>query len=129
MTLFYWSIGSIGGDPNDKGVRNATIKNTSFEGTKNGVRIKTWAKPVNAVIQNITFQNATMKNVNNPIIIDQNYCPEHNNPSCGNQVNIINQTTIFYFLIKFFLKFYDSNYWIYWVGKREWRVFPKSHIG
>lgn len=74
-----------------------TVKNASIQGTENGVRIKTWAKPSNAVIQNITFQNATMKNVNNPIIIDQNYC-EHNNPSCGNnQVNITNQIKIFYF--------------------------------
>lgn len=45
-------------------------------GTANGIRIKTWPNsPGSSAATNMTFENIVMKNVTNPIIIDQSYCP------------------------------------------------------
>ncbi|PKI78120.1 hypothetical protein CRG98_001448 [Punica granatum] len=70
------SIGSLGKDSQEEGVQNVTVKTATFTGTQNGVRIKSWARPSTAFVRNIQFQHATMNNVQNPIIIDQNYCPD-----------------------------------------------------
>lgn len=48
------------------------------------MRIKTWGKPSDAIVKNITFQHVTMVNVYNPIIINQNYCTK--SEPCGGQV-------------------------------------------
>ncbi|KAK1287647.1 hypothetical protein QJS10_CPB19g00760 [Acorus calamus] len=48
-------------------------------GTQNGVRIKTWARPSYGFVQGIVFENIVMRNVQNPIVIDQNYCPYNRN--------------------------------------------------
>ncbi|XP_031252116.1 polygalacturonase-like [Pistacia vera] len=69
------SIGSLAKDMDEEGVQNVTIKNTTFIGTQNGLRIKSWARPSNGFVQGIRFIDAVMRNVQNPIIIDQNYCP------------------------------------------------------
>ncbi|KAH9726667.1 Pectin lyase-like superfamily protein [Citrus sinensis] len=50
-----------------------------FTGTENGLRIKSWGRPSTGFAQNILFQHALMKNVDNPIVIDQNYCPDNKN--------------------------------------------------
>ncbi|XP_054800259.1 polygalacturonase-like [Prosopis cineraria] len=71
------SIGSLGKDENEEGVRNVTVKTVKFTGTENGVRIKTWGKPCNAFVRDVVFQHAVMVDVKNPIVIDQNYCPDH----------------------------------------------------
>lgn len=78
------SIGSLGKDLNEAGVQNVTVKTVTFTGTQNGLRIKSWGRPSNGFARNILFQNAIMKNVQNPIIIDQNYCPD--NIGCPGQV-------------------------------------------
>ena len=78
------SIGSLGQNLQEDGVQNVTVKTITFTGTQNGVRIKTWAKPSNGFVRGVLFQHATMVNVQNPIIIDQNYCPDNKN--CPNQV-------------------------------------------
>ncbi|KAL3567263.1 hypothetical protein D5086_029914 [Populus alba] len=54
-----------------------------ISGSDNGVRIKSWARPSNGFVRNVVFQNLIMKNVKNPIIIDQNYCPD--NQGCPGQ--------------------------------------------
>nr|XP_010930294.2 polygalacturonase-like [Elaeis guineensis] len=77
------SIGSLGLSGDDEGVQNITVRSAIFTGTQNGLRVKTWAKPYKGFVKGVTFQNAVMKNVQNPIIIDQNYCPSNNN--CPNQ--------------------------------------------
>ncbi|CAI0470478.1 unnamed protein product [Linum tenue] len=69
------SIGSLGKNVNEPGVQNVTVKSTTFTGTTNGLRIKSWGKPSNGFARNILFQHATMNNVQNPIFIDQRYCP------------------------------------------------------
>ncbi|KAJ6958911.1 polygalacturonase-like [Populus alba x Populus x berolinensis] len=78
------SIGSLGKEFNEGGVENITLTNSIFSGSDNGVRIKSWARPSNGFVRNVVFQNLIMKNVKNPVIIDQNYCP--NNQGCPGQV-------------------------------------------
>nr|GEW62625.1 pectin lyase-like superfamily protein [Tanacetum cinerariifolium] len=85
------SIGSLGKDMNEQGVRNVTVIRSTFKGTDNGVRIKTWARASNGFVDNVLFQDAIMTNVENPILIDQNYCPGGKNcPRQGSGVKISN---------------------------------------
>lgn len=79
-----YSVGSLGADANEDGVQNVTVTGAVFKGTQNGVRIKSWGRPSNGFARTISFRNIVMKNVFNPIIIDQNYCPDNTN--CPNQV-------------------------------------------
>ncbi|XP_044467062.1 polygalacturonase-like [Mangifera indica] len=88
------SIGSLGKEEDESGVRNVTVKNVNFTGTDNGVRIKTWAKPSSGFVSDILFQNATMNNVKNPVIIDQNYC-DHKE-KCPDQVSGIKISNVTY---------------------------------
>ncbi|KAL5997941.1 hypothetical protein ACLOJK_008875 [Asimina triloba] len=69
------SIGSLGKEKNEAGVQNVTVKSVVFTGTENGLRIKSWARPSNGFVKGVGFEHAIMQNVQNPIIIDQNYCP------------------------------------------------------
>ncbi|KAJ0800847.1 putative endo-polygalacturonase [Helianthus annuus] len=78
------SIGSLGWELQEPGVQNVVVKSTTFIGTQNGVRIKTWARRSNGFVKNVVFQHSTMVNVQNPIIIDANYCP--NKKNCPNHV-------------------------------------------
>nr|QDK56820.1 polygalacturonase [Mangifera indica] len=71
------SIGSLGDDKNEDGVEDITVTNSVFTETQNGVRIKSFPRESNGYAKNIIFKNLTMNNVHNPIIIDQNYCPDH----------------------------------------------------
>ncbi|XP_057742839.1 exopolygalacturonase-like [Arachis stenosperma] len=79
------SVGSLGKNDGEKDVQNIVVKNCTFNGTSNGLRIKTWAaslsKPLRA--SNFLFQDIFMDKVFSPIIIDQAYCPSH---GCSNQV-------------------------------------------
>ncbi|XP_010248209.1 PREDICTED: polygalacturonase-like [Nelumbo nucifera] len=87
------SIGSLGKDLVEEGVKNVTVKDVVFTGTQNGFRIKSWARPSNGFAKQVLFQDAIMKNVRYPIIIDQNYCP--NTKGCPSQSSgvKINQVT------------------------------------
>ncbi|KAJ4715814.1 Pectin lyase-like superfamily protein [Melia azedarach] len=70
------SVGSLGRYRNEGDVRGLVVRDSTMTGTKNGVRIKTWANsPGSSAATNMTFENIIMKNVTNPIIIDQAYCP------------------------------------------------------
>ncbi|KAK9200521.1 hypothetical protein WN944_015719 [Citrus x changshan-huyou] len=73
------SIGSLGKELHEAGVQNVTVKIVTFTGTENGLRIKSWGRPSTGFSRNILFQHALMKNVDNPIVIDQNYCPDNKN--------------------------------------------------
>ncbi|KAF7803960.1 polygalacturonase-like [Senna tora] len=79
------SIGSLGRDLKEAGVQNVTVKTATFIGTQNGVRIKTWGRPSNGFVRDVLFQHAVMMNVENPIVIDQNYCP--GNKNCPGQAS------------------------------------------
>ncbi|KAH6809305.1 Pectin lyase-like superfamily protein [Perilla frutescens var. frutescens] len=85
------SIGSLGWNLQEEGVRNVTVKMATFTGTQNGLRIKTWARQSNGFVRDVDFQHIVIVNSQNPIIIDQNYCPDHKNcPSQGSGVTISN---------------------------------------
>ncbi|WCJ21842.1 Pectin lyase-like superfamily protein [Euphorbia peplus] len=87
------SIGSLGKDAEEQGVQNVTVKSVIFTGTQNGVRIKSWGRPSSGFVKEIRFQNAVMNNVQNPIIIDQNYCPgDQNCPGQDSSVRIMDVT-------------------------------------
>ncbi|BAT94273.1 hypothetical protein LR48_Vigan02g206000 [Vigna angularis] len=70
------SIGSLGKYKEEEPVDGITIKSCSIKGTQNGVRIKTWpSQPGTITVTNMRFEDITMDNVSNPVIIDQEYCP------------------------------------------------------
>lgn len=79
------SIGSLGKYQTDFDVSNVFVKNCTIVQTMNGVRIKTWQKSYSLTCKNFTFEDIHMKNVYNPIIIDQEYCPYQ---GCDEQVSI-----------------------------------------
>ena len=84
---FLGSIGSLGKDLKEEGVQNVTVTTATFTGTQNGVRIKSWARASNGFARDVRFQHIAMVNVQNPIFIDQNYCPNKNN--CPDQVRVL----------------------------------------
>lgn len=72
------SIGSLGKNIAEKDVQGIYVRNCTFIGTMNGVRVKTWpSAPATLKISDLHFEDLVMDNVSNPIIIDQEYCP-HN---------------------------------------------------
>lgn len=87
------SIGSLAKDLIEEGVQNVTVFKTVFTGTTNGFRIKSWARPSNGFVQGVSFIDAIMRNVQFPIVIDQNYCPH--NLNCPGQV----RETYYYFFV------------------------------
>lgn len=82
--LCHCSIGSLGKGLEEESVQNVVVKNVVFNGTQNGLRIKSWGRPSNGFVKGVIFKQVVMKNVQNPIVIDQNYCPR--NEGCPNQV-------------------------------------------
>lgn len=90
----YHSIGSLAKDFEEAGVQNVTVKTATFMGTQNGVRIKAWGRPSTGFVKNVVFQHVTMINVQNPIVIDQNYCP--NNLNCPGQVSGVKISDVMY---------------------------------
>nr|XP_017256788.1 PREDICTED: exopolygalacturonase-like [Daucus carota subsp. sativus] len=77
------SIGSLGqslGDSN--GLTGLHVRNCSFTGTQNGLRIKTWAPSSSGLVSNLIYEDIHMESADNPIIIDQHYCPSR---QCDNQ--------------------------------------------
>ncbi|KAG9141281.1 hypothetical protein Leryth_001755 [Lithospermum erythrorhizon] len=82
------SIGSLGWDKQEPGVQNVTVTTSTFIGTTNGLRVKTWARESNGFVKDVLFQHAVMKKVQNPILIDQNYCPHGSCPHQGSSVRI-----------------------------------------
>lgn len=77
-----FSVGSLGKSPNEKDVAGVTVRNCTLTGTLNGLRIKTWSPSHSSRCSDVTFEHVNVENVNNPIFIDQNYCPSH---KCGRQ--------------------------------------------
>ncbi|XP_009587890.1 polygalacturonase-2-like [Nicotiana tomentosiformis] len=70
------SIGSLGSGNSEAHVSDVIVSRAKLSGTTNGLRIKTW-QGGSGNASNIIFQNVEMQGVKNPIIIDQNYCDQH----------------------------------------------------
>ncbi|XVF87693.1 hypothetical protein PTKIN_Ptkin18bG0141000 [Pterospermum kingtungense] len=85
------SVGSLGKNGGTDTVEGVQVENSIFDGTQNGARIKTWAGG-SGFAKNIFFDGVQLINVENPIIIDQHYCPDGGcEPEQGNSaVNISN---------------------------------------
>lgn len=83
--FLHGSIGSLGKDYEEAGVQNVTVKNVTFDNTQNGARIKAWSRPSRGFVKGFLVQDCTMINVQYPIVIDQNYCPQSTN-NCPDQV-------------------------------------------
>ncbi|CAM0952284.1 unnamed protein product [Alopecurus aequalis] len=67
------SVGSLGDNNSEARVSNVTVYKAHLSGTMFGVRIKSW-QGGKGYAKDITFEDITMTNVKNPIIVDQNYC-------------------------------------------------------
>lgn len=84
--VFNGSIGSLAKDYEERGVQNVTLKKIRFVNTQNGARIKAWRRKSRGFVKDFHVDHCTMINVQNPIIIDQNYCPSGNRNDCPDQV-------------------------------------------
>ncbi|KAL1535564.1 galacturonan 1,4-alpha-galacturonidase [Salvia divinorum] len=69
------SIGSLGKYQGEKEVRSIRVTNCNLKNTKNGLRIKTFGPSPPGLVSDITFEGNIINNADNPIIIDQHYCP------------------------------------------------------
>ncbi|KAK1397510.1 Endo-polygalacturonidase [Heracleum sosnowskyi] len=91
------SIGSLGDDKSEAHVSDVTVNGAKLSGTTNGVRIKTYQGGSGSA-SNIKFKNIDMKNVKNPIIIDQNYCDQAE--PCKQQKSAVQVKNVVYENIK-----------------------------
>ncbi|KAL9321744.1 hypothetical protein ACSQ67_009797 [Phaseolus vulgaris] len=87
------SIGSLGAGNSKAQVSNVLVNRATITGTTNGVRIKTW-QGGSGYAKNIKFENIAMRNVTNPIIVDQNYCDQEK--PCKEKVSAVQVSNIVY---------------------------------
>ncbi|WOG91680.1 hypothetical protein DCAR_0310930 [Daucus carota subsp. sativus] len=84
------SIGSIGKLEADKDVQGVYVQHCTLTSTQNGVRIKSWAPSYPVTVSNVTYEDITINNASNPIIIDQTYCYDNKECPGESQVRISN---------------------------------------
>ncbi|XP_073125606.1 exopolygalacturonase-like [Henckelia pumila] len=87
------SVGSMGKSGTKEDVTSISVVNCTFRGTLNGVQIKTWPDPEAAggFASNFTYDNILMEKVDNPIFINQQYCPFNLcNPQGSSKIQISN---------------------------------------
>ncbi|XP_022714616.1 probable polygalacturonase At3g15720 [Durio zibethinus] len=68
------SVGSLGKNGKNETVEWVQVENSIFNGTQNGARIKKWVGGA-GFARDISFVGVQLINAENPIIIDQHYCP------------------------------------------------------
>ncbi|KAL8043025.1 hypothetical protein ABFX02_09G091400 [Erythranthe guttata] len=86
------SIGSLGKKGKHEIVEAISVRNCTFNRTENGVRIKTW-QGGSGFARNITFANIRFIDADNPVIIDQYYCPHK---KCANKTSAVQVTDVTY---------------------------------
>ncbi|CDY07962.1 BnaC03g35610D [Brassica napus] len=86
-------IGSLGAHNSEAYVSNVVVSKATLIGTTNGVRIKTW-QGGHGMAKNIIFQDILMKNVTNPIIINQDYCDQ--TKACPEQKSAVQVSNVLY---------------------------------
>ncbi|KAM6570409.1 hypothetical protein CsatB_018394 [Cannabis sativa] len=92
------SIGSLGAGHAEAHVSDIFVRRAKFYETTNGVRIKTW-QGGKGDARNIKFQDIEMHNVQNPIIIDQNYC-DRRRMVCKQEESTVQVSDVLYQNIK-----------------------------
>ncbi|KAF6997192.1 hypothetical protein CFC21_013444 [Triticum aestivum] len=80
------SIGSLGKNRTADRVENVRVDICLLTNTTNGVRIKSWQGGMGSA-RDLRFESIVMKNVSNPIIIDQYYCDQPT--PCANQTEAV----------------------------------------
>ncbi|CAN1159129.1 Probable galacturan 1,4-alpha-galacturonidase SALK6 [Linum perenne] len=70
------SIGSLGKYQKELPVKNIFVRQCTIANSDNGIRIKSWPDKFATSCSGIHFEDITLENVENPIIIDQQYCPD-----------------------------------------------------
>ncbi|KAG7639178.1 Parallel beta-helix repeat [Arabidopsis thaliana x Arabidopsis arenosa] len=81
------SVGSLGKNKDEKDVKNLTVRDVIFNGTSDGIRIKTWESSASKIlVSNFVYENIQMIDVGKPINIDQKYCPH---PPCEHKQKIV----------------------------------------
>ena len=70
--VFLHGHGMSIGSETTGGVRNVTVRNCTFEGTENGIRIKS-QRGKGGVVENVVFSNLSMKNVDPAITFTMYY--------------------------------------------------------
>ncbi|BFG38120.1 hypothetical protein CerSpe_243940 [Prunus speciosa] len=88
------SVGSLGEDGAYETVEEVHVRNCTFNGTKNGARIKTW-QGGSGYVKGISFENITLIGAKNPIIIDQYYC-DKNGRNCKPSASAVNVSNVIY---------------------------------
>ncbi|XP_057774789.1 probable polygalacturonase At3g15720 [Salvia miltiorrhiza] len=86
------SIGSLGKNGKHDEVEGIHVENCSFIRTQNGVRIKSWQGGA-GFAKNIVFSNINFESADNPVIIDQYYCPHQ---TCNNKVSGVKVSNVRY---------------------------------
>ncbi|KAL6200557.1 hypothetical protein ACLB2K_030338 [Fragaria x ananassa] len=78
---------ATGDDCIEQPVVGVTVMNCTLVGTTNGARIKTWPDSRGAsTASDIVFEDILMVNVENPVIIDQNYCSGEDDDRCKQNI-------------------------------------------
>ncbi|KAK9278800.1 hypothetical protein L1049_028379 [Liquidambar formosana] len=86
------SIGSLGKSGSSATVEYVHVSDVVFSGATNGVRIKTW-QGGSGHARHIIFERIRSRQSDNPIIIDQFYCPYQH---CTTQASAVHVTNVTY---------------------------------
>ncbi|GJP41791.1 hypothetical protein CLOM_g1436 [Closterium sp. NIES-68] len=84
------SIGSLGAEGALGCIQGVTVRDVTFRGSNNGLRIKTYQGGV-GLVSNVSYENVQMTDVTYPIVINQFYCDTKNVDAskCVPQLNAI----------------------------------------
>ncbi|KAI4379895.1 hypothetical protein MLD38_006135 [Melastoma candidum] len=91
------SVGSLGAQGSTAFVSDIYVARSTFVGSQNGARIKTW-QGGSGEVKNVVFEDITLVQARHPIIIDQFYCPGKD--GCGTSSRNLKITNVTYSRIR-----------------------------